>query len=158
MIRPELNVRLANSPGALAAVCRALADARVNIVAMSLEATGHLRLVVDNHVSAEAVLRDRHQQVVVRDVLLVSVPHAIGALAGALDLVATAGVNVDYAMLHKIFSGGGDGRYSPAECIGTKKVIVTGNPDDKVWVLDCEDASYRVHLMPDMAARVERLP
>lgn len=39
------------------------------------------------------------------------------------------GVDVDYAMLHKIYSGGGDGRYSPAECIGTKKVIVTGDPD-----------------------------
>lgn len=39
-----------------------------------------------------------------------------------------------------------------------KRETSTGNPDDKVWVLDCEDASYRVHLMPDMAARVERLP
>jgi hypothetical protein len=40
-------------------------------------------------------------------------------------------VDVDYAMLHKIYSGGGDGRYSPAECIGTKKVVVTGDPDPK---------------------------
>lgn len=39
------------------------------------------------------------------------------------------GMDVDYAMLHKIYSGGGDGRYSPAECIGTKKVVVTGEPD-----------------------------
>lgn len=41
------------------------------------------------------------------------------------------GIDVDYAMLHKIYSGGGDGRYSPAECTGTKKVIVTGTPDPK---------------------------
>jgi IS1 family transposase/lambda repressor-like predicted transcriptional regulator len=41
------------------------------------------------------------------------------------------GVDVDYAMLHKIYSGGGDGRYSPAECIGTKKVVVSGDPDPK---------------------------
>src|SRR5262245_11382416 len=34
----------------------------------------------------------------------------------------------------------------------------TGNPDDKLWVLQCEDASYRVHLIPDVAAHVERLP
>src|SRR5262249_1721083 len=34
------------------------------------------------------------------------------------------GVEVDYAMLHKIYAGGGDGRYSPAECIGCKKVVV----------------------------------
>jgi len=41
------------------------------------------------------------------------------------------GVDVDYAMLQKLYAGGQDGRYSPAECIGTKKVIVTGSPDPK---------------------------
>jgi hypothetical protein len=30
-------------------------------------------------------------------------------------------------------------------------------PDEAVWVLQCEDASYRVRLDPDMAAKVERL-
>ena len=39
------------------------------------------------------------------------------------------GVDVDYAMLQKIYAGGQDGRYSPAECIGCKKVEVTGSPD-----------------------------
>lgn len=41
------------------------------------------------------------------------------------------GLDVDYAMLQKIYAGGQDGRYSPAECIGAKKVIVTGDPEDK---------------------------
>jgi IS1 family transposase len=41
------------------------------------------------------------------------------------------GIDVDYGMLHKIYSGGGDGRYSPAECIGCKKVEVIGSPDPK---------------------------
>jgi IS1 family transposase len=41
------------------------------------------------------------------------------------------GLDVDYGMLHKIYAGGGDGRYSPAECIGTKKLVVTGDPDPK---------------------------
>lgn len=41
------------------------------------------------------------------------------------------GVDVDYAMLHKIYAGGADGRYSPAECIGCKKVVVAGDPDPK---------------------------
>lgn len=30
-------------------------------------------------------------------------------------------------------------------------------PDEAVWVLTCEGASYRVRLIPDMAADVERL-
>jgi hypothetical protein len=30
-------------------------------------------------------------------------------------------------------------------------------PDEAVWILTCEDATYRVRLDPDMAAKVERL-
>ncbi len=30
-------------------------------------------------------------------------------------------------------------------------------PDEAVWVLRCEGASYRVRLIPDMAAQVERI-
>jgi hypothetical protein len=30
-------------------------------------------------------------------------------------------------------------------------------PDEDVWVLQCENASYRVRLIPDMAAKVERI-
>jgi hypothetical protein len=30
-------------------------------------------------------------------------------------------------------------------------------PDEQVWLLRCEGASYRVRLIPDMAARVERI-
>lgn len=30
-------------------------------------------------------------------------------------------------------------------------------PDEAVWVLQCEDARYRVRLDPDMAAKVERV-
>ena len=96
-IRTELNLRLPNSPGALAAVCRALADERVNIVAMAVEPSGQLRLVVDNHVRAAGVLRERHHQVTAREVLLASVGAGPGALAPVLELVAAAGVNVEYA-------------------------------------------------------------
>lgn len=33
----------------------------------------------------------------------------------------------------------------------------TGNPDDPTWTLTCENATYRVHLIPNMAAKVELL-
>ena len=42
------------------------------------------------------------------------------------------GSDVDYAMLVKIYgksSGEADRRYSPAECIGTRKHIIQGDPD-----------------------------
>ncbi|HTK28046.1 MAG TPA: hypothetical protein VL309_00735 [Vicinamibacterales bacterium] len=96
-LRTELSLRLPNSPGALAGVCRALADERVNILAFGLEAGGQLRLVVDNHVRALAVLRERHHQVTERDVLVVDVPHSPGSLAAALAIAAGAGINVEFA-------------------------------------------------------------
>src|SRR5690242_7783780 len=30
-------------------------------------------------------------------------------------------------------------------------------PDEAVWVLTCENATYRVRLIPDMAAKIEKL-
>ena len=91
------SLRLPNTPGALADVCRLLSDERVNILAMTLEPAGQLRLVVDNHVHAAGVLREHHHQVSERDVIVTSVPNTPGALAPALRLVADANVNVDYA-------------------------------------------------------------
>jgi hypothetical protein len=96
-IRKELNLRLPNSPGALGGVCRLLDAERVNIQALTLDASGNLRMVVDNHVHGAAVLRDHHHQVTERDVVVCTLPNAAGALAGPLRLVAEAGVNVEYA-------------------------------------------------------------
>ena len=95
--RIELVLRLPNSPGALAAVCRMLADARVNILALSLDARGELRLVVDNHVHAAGALRDRNHQVEERDVIVLNVPNSPGGVASALRLVADARVNIERA-------------------------------------------------------------
>lgn len=97
MIRPELNLRLPNSPGALAGVCRALSDARIGIIAMALESGGQLRLVVDNAVHAVGLLRELHHQVTEREVLVFQVSNAPGGLSPVLALVAAAGVNVEYA-------------------------------------------------------------
>jgi hypothetical protein len=96
-IRKELNLRLPNSPGALGSVCRLLDAERVNIQALSLDASGNLRIVVDNHVHGAAVLREHHHQVTEREVVVSTLPNTPGALAGPLRLVAEAGVNVEYA-------------------------------------------------------------
>jgi len=94
--RPELSLRLPNSPGSLASVCRELAAERIQIHALSLDASGMLRLIVDNHVRAIAVLKERHRSLLTRDVIVIT---GVGtdALAAAFGLVAGAGVNVEYA-------------------------------------------------------------
>jgi len=52
-----------------------------------------------------------------------------------LEAVESAfGVDVDYAMLVKLYGNdreGGEARYSPAECIGCRSVELTGSPDPK---------------------------
>ena len=112
-IRTELNLRLPNSPGALAGVCRLLGDERVNIAALELEASGHLRLVVDNHVHGAAVLRDRHYQVTERTVIYVPLANGPGTLAPVLTLAAQAGINVEYA-----YASTADGNPTAAVVLG----------------------------------------
>ena len=112
-IRTELTLRIPNSPGALADVSRLLADERVNIAALALESGGQLRLVVDNQVRASSVLRERHYQVVERDVVLVTVANGPGALAPVLSLTAQAGVNIEYA-----YASAADGNATAAVALG----------------------------------------
>jgi hypothetical protein len=96
-IRTELSFRIANSPGSLAAACDTLADTHINVLALHLEGTGRLRLLVDNPLLAASTLRAARFDVEQREVLMVTMPNAPGALAGLARLLSTSGVNVDYA-------------------------------------------------------------
>ena len=96
-IRTELNLRLPNSPGAVAGVCRLLSDERVNIIAMAVETGGQLRLVVDNHIRAAGALREQHHEVGERQVVVAAISNNPGAFAPVLQLLADAGVNIEYA-------------------------------------------------------------
>jgi hypothetical protein len=95
--RVELQLRLPNSPGAFASVCRVLADERVTIEAFSLERTGSLRLVVDNHVRAAGALRAAHHKVTAQAVLVATLSAGSDGLVGPTGLLAEAGLNVEYA-------------------------------------------------------------
>ena len=57
------------------------------------------------------------------------------------------GSEVDYAMLVKLYGSdsGHDTKYSPAECIGCREVIVSGNPDPKK--IENHIASIAIHYM-----------
>jgi hypothetical protein len=117
-IRTELNLRLPNSPGALAGVCALLSTERVNIVAIALEGSGQLRLVVDNHVHSAAILREHHYQVTERDVIVLACSNAPGALAPVLQLVRDAGVNVEYA-----YGGGPDASPTGSLVLGVDDAV-----------------------------------
>ena len=101
-IRTELTLRLDNTPGALARLCQALADEKVNIIAMNLEGSGVLRLVPDNPVHAAGLLRSRDYELVEREVLYIQVPNGPGAIGSATRMLSAAGVNIDYAFASAI--------------------------------------------------------
>ncbi|MEE2638496.1 MAG: hypothetical protein VYE68_14840 [Acidobacteriota bacterium] len=96
-IRTELTLRLDNSPGAMARVSEDLRTEKVNIVALSLEATGTLHLVPDNPVHAAGLLRGRDYEVVQRDVLYIPLPNGPGAVGAITRMLSVAGINILYA-------------------------------------------------------------
>jgi hypothetical protein len=112
-IRKELSLRLQNTPGALARVCQALDDERINILALGLDTSGNLRMVVDNHVHGAGILRERQYEVDEREVLYTTVANTPGALNRMVKLLADAQVNVDY-----VYGNGVEGTDMAAFVIG----------------------------------------
>jgi hypothetical protein len=97
MIQREITVKLANSPGTLGRVSQLLGGERINMIAMSIDPAGHLRMVVDNPLHAASTLRDQHYNVEERDVLYSVMPNEPGSLARAMRLLGEAGINIEYA-------------------------------------------------------------
>jgi hypothetical protein len=96
-IHKEISVKLANSPGTLGRVALVLGAERINMLAMVVDGSGMLRMVVDNPIHAAGTLRDQHYHVEERDVLYTAMPNEPGSLGRTLKLLADAGVNVEYA-------------------------------------------------------------
>ncbi len=70
------------------------------------------------------------------------------AYAAAVD--AHFGVDVDFAMLNKIYKNTTEqGKYSPAECIGCEKNIISGDPDPKhisTSYVERQNLTMRMHM------------
>ena len=96
----QLAVFLDNRPGTLARTCQALAQAKINILALSiLDTVDHaiVRMVVDRPKEAEQVLASLHTMVQGRDVVFMDVPNAAGTLAKIAEQLTEAGINIEYA-------------------------------------------------------------
>ena len=95
----QLSVFLENSKGRLASMTRALGDAGIDLLALSIADTtsfGILRAIVDDTDKAMAVLKEAGYTVNTTEVLAVLVPDSPGGLAGVLGLLNDAHVNVEY--------------------------------------------------------------
>ncbi|OFX13465.1 MAG: amino acid-binding protein [Armatimonadetes bacterium RBG_16_58_9] len=95
----QLSVFIENKSGRLAEVTRSLADANINIRALSIADTidyGLLRLIVNDPVAAKNALADAGFTVTLTEVLAIEVPDKPGGLAGIIDMLGESGINIEY--------------------------------------------------------------
>jgi hypothetical protein len=95
----QLSIFLENKAGRLAEVTQTLKEANINIRALSLADTsdfGILRLIVNDHEKAKAVLKEQGFTVGRTNVVAVQVEDQPGGLDRILTLLSANGVNVEY--------------------------------------------------------------
>ncbi len=116
----QLSVTLANKRGQLAALSACLADAGVNVLALSvLECTevGTVRLVVDKPAEAAKALKKAGMTFTQMNVLVAQVPNKVGVLADVCAKLAKKGVSIDFA-----YGSTGKGRGATHIVIGCNKM------------------------------------
>ncbi len=107
----QLSLFLENRPGQLRVPCRALGEAGLDVLTMSLADTrefGILRLVVEDWARARAVLEAAGQVVNVTDLLAIDVPARPGGLAEVLGALERAGLGIEY--MYPFTTGDREGR------------------------------------------------
>lgn len=96
----QLSVYLENRPGVLAHACSILAEAGINILAMSIHDTvdqAVARFLVDNSTKALLLLEHEDFYVIEQDVVVLEIKNRPGALAEVARKLAHADINIDYA-------------------------------------------------------------
>ncbi len=99
MIIHQLSVFMENKPGHLAAPCRVLADAGINMLTLSVADTsqfGILRLIVRDWEKAKEILTKAGIVVKVTEVVAIEVPDKPGGLADLLTTIDKSNINVEY--------------------------------------------------------------
>jgi hypothetical protein len=94
----EFVVRMDNRPGRLAALTEVLANAGVNIEALTAfgyDGEGIVRLIVDEPEAARRTLRDAGLATEEHQVLTTFLSHRPGQLASVARKLADSGVNID---------------------------------------------------------------
>ncbi|MEN6356727.1 MAG: ACT domain-containing protein [Armatimonadota bacterium] len=95
----QLSVFIENKSGRLADVTRTLANAGINVRALSIADTidyGLLRLIVNDPARAKSELTNAGFTVALTEVLAIEVPDKPGGLAGIIDAFAECGLNIEY--------------------------------------------------------------
>ena len=98
----QLALFLENKPGTLAAVCDALADAKINIFALTISDTvdhAVVRMVVSDTNKALSIFEAHGTLVVENEVLMIEHDNRPGTLSEIAKKLASKKVNIEYAYL-----------------------------------------------------------
>jgi len=98
----QLALFLSNRPGALAKVCEELANAKINIHALSISDTvdhSIVRMVVSDTTKALMLLGEGGMIALEAEVLMIESDNEPGTLATIAEHLAKAGLNIEYAYL-----------------------------------------------------------
>lgn len=104
----QLSVFLENKPGRLAGMMKALADAGVNIVTLSLANApefGIVRVIADDHVKGVEALTKAGFAARETEVVAVTVPDRPGGMAELTAKLDRAGVNIEYSYAYSLGHG-----------------------------------------------------
>lgn len=95
----QLSVFVENKKGSLHEITNILANSGIDLHSMCVADTseyGIVRIIADDAVKAEAVLKAEGHTASVRSVNAFSVPHIPGGLASTLSLIEESGINIEY--------------------------------------------------------------
>ena len=134
----QLSLFLENKPRHLRVPTKALADAGINILTMSIADTkefGILRLIVQDWAKAKAALEKAGCVVKVSEVVAIEVPDRPGGLDGLLAAIESADLNIEYV-------------YSFTAQRGDKAVLVFrfSEPDKAIEALQSKGVSIVTEL------------
>ena len=99
-IEKQLSVFMENKPGRLSKICSTLADADINIHAMSVHDTvdhAIVRLVVNNPNKALILLEEEGVYIVTQDVVVLQTENKPGIIAAVAKKLFRADINIEYA-------------------------------------------------------------
>ncbi|MEA5019645.1 MAG: amino acid-binding protein [Gordonibacter sp.] len=104
----QLTVFLENEKGRLAAACRTIADAGINMHALNIADTadfGVVRMLTDTPEAAAETLRQAGYRASVTSVLAVRVSNIPGGLASLLEFMDTQKANIEYGYCFSVNEG-----------------------------------------------------
>jgi hypothetical protein len=128
----QFSLFLMNKPGVLAQVSRQLAQAKINVIAMTMTDSsehGVLRLVVADPNHFRTAIAPLNLPMTETEVLVVEMANKPGALAEVCGRLATAHINIGYAYCTTGASGGKtNGVFKVADTSKAIKVLKSHEP------------------------------